>query len=470
MRTDGRWSAGRRRRFGRRGLVALVAALLGLAWATAAPAQADTPIESIEQIGTIDLGPDAVDPDEMVLVDDRYLYVSNEGENDSDRGGSIFIIDLTTGDIIDRQWFDDRPWFLSGHVVDLYQGDNGYIYASFPTEGHLVIFDPTLPVGAQEINDIDLQVMAGDPHVYNQSVAAVGDTIFVADDDGRSGVIMMPLDGSSMRTYPLTEDARPFVPADEASTYVKATAEAIAVSPDGAFVYVGAHLRFGGTDGRGLFMAYSVGSDGSLNFEYAMLCEVQELIHNIIVTPQHIYAPSNIFTSLEVDYNVYVFDNNAGTVTASGVIGLDATVQTSYLSTDGLLYVTFNLASGGAFVVIDPTVGNIGEVVYEVSRPDERMVGLAFSSDGTRIYVSNYGDNYSTAPAPIVMVYALTRQPAPDPGPGPLPDTGAGATSDLLWPALGLTAAGLVLLLVRPVFLSAPSGVSPVGRRALKRS
>jgi DNA-binding beta-propeller fold protein YncE len=450
-------------------LVALVATLLGLTWAmSAAPAQADTPIESIEQIGTIALGSDAVDPYEMVLVDDRYLYVGNEGRNDPDRGGSIFIVDLTTGDIIDRQWFDDRPWFLGGYVVDLYQGDNGYIYASFPTEGHLVIFDPTLPVGAQEINDIDLQGMTGDPNVYNQSVAAVGDTIFVADDDGRSGVIMMPLDGSSISTYPLTEDARPFVPAAEAHGYIKATAESIAVSPDGAFVYVGAHLLMVSDSGWGLFMAYSVGADGSLNFEYASLCEPLELIHNIIVTQQHIYAPSIIFTSVEADHNVYVFDNNAGTVTLSGVIELDAIVQTSYLSTDGLLYVAFNLVRGGAFAVIDPTVGSIGEVVYEVDNQDEPMIALAFNSDGTRIYVSNHGDHYSTAP--VVLVYALTRQPAPGPGPGPLPDTGAGATSDLLGPALGLTAAGLVLLLVRPVFLNAPSGAGQVGRRALKRS
>ncbi|MDR3136697.1 MAG: hypothetical protein LBU07_04705 [Coriobacteriales bacterium] len=434
--------------------------LVSLALAPMALA-AETPnedIESIEKVGTISLDDDAVNPDDMVLVNDRYLYIANEGMGDPNRGGSIYVVDVTTNKAIERLWFDNYPWFMGGIIVDLYQGENGYIYASFPDEGHVVVLDPAKPTGEKIVGDFDLKALTGNPAVYNQSMAIANDTIFIGDDDGNAGIMMLPLDGSSVRTHPLTEDARPFIPEQLLPLYETATAEALAVSSDGSFLYVGAYLEMQGTDGRGLFMAYAVASDGSLSLVHAMLCERQELIQTIVVTPQHVYAPCFIPTTVEeVDHDVYVFDNNAGSVTTSGRIDLVRTVQTAFYAPNGLLYITLQAGDGGAFVVIDPMAGNLGEVVYEVSNKDDRLVGLAFSADGTCIYASNLGGGVGS-PAALITIYGLTfaseqleedsppspNPPAPDPN--ALPSTGDASGAVLALSCL-LAAGGTFLLL-----------------------
>jgi LPXTG-motif cell wall-anchored protein len=363
-------------------------------------------------------------------------------------------------------WFDDHAWPANSILIDLYQSDTGYIYASFPNVGHLVVLDPTKPVGKKEIRDIDLRALTGDTEVYNQSLAISGDTVFVGDDDGGAGVIQMSLDGSSARTHPLTEDARPYVPTNQLPLYEQATAQSLTVSPDGASLYVGVHLQIMGTDGRGLFMAYAIGSDGSLTLTYAMLCETQELIQTIIVTPQHVYAPSFILTSMDVEHNVYVFDNTAGTVALSGCIELDNTVQGARLSPDGLVYITTLSETGtnGGFAVLRPTIGSIGEVAYKVNNADERLVGLAFSADGRLIYASNFGGG-EDSPDPLITVYALSSaleslEPpiisVPDPNTPPastLPATGEAGGVLALAAAVILLLSGVLVLLGRRLYM-----------------
>jgi DNA-binding beta-propeller fold protein YncE len=432
-------------------LMAGLAASLGLA--PAASAYAAETIASIDEVGAIDLDADAVNPSTMVLVDERYLYVANEGIGGSEESAkpSVYVVDLTTDETVERIWFED----IDSILADLYQGSDGNLYASFPDVVFLVVIDPSKPVGKKVFKEVDLNDATGVTGIYNQSMAIANDTIFVADDDSTAGVIMMPLDGKgSVSTYPLSDDAKTGIPESLYPLYEGATAQTLTVAPDGSFLYVGAHVLLAGTDGHGMFMAYAIESDKTLRLEYTLLCEIQELARAIVVAPQHIYMPSKILTTTKVEHNIYVFDNDEGTFSAPGKIEAGDPTQTAYLSPDGLLYVTHDVDTKGAFSVIDPSKGEIGEIVYRVDNPDERLVGLAFSADGTRVYASNLGDSAAQV-APRVLIYDLTTEQSEDPTLTPTPEepTPEGAALSSLPPTgdaqgvLGLTALATLLAL-----------------------
>jgi DNA-binding beta-propeller fold protein YncE len=260
---------------------------------------------------------------------------------------------------------------------------------------------------------------------------------------------MIPLDGKDTAiTHSLCADVKAQIPENLKPLYEGAGAQTLAVEPDGSFLYVGAHVRMAGTDGRGMFMAYAITPEKTLSLEYAMLCEIQELAKSIVVTPQYIYMPSFVVTSAQAEHNVYVFDNDAGAISNLGKIEAGGIIETSGLSPDGLLYLTLDASEGGTFVVIDPSVGNFGEVVYRVDNLDERLIGLAFNADGTRIYVSNLGNSSVPSP-PCVLVYGLIRELAPPiPSAPQTPQTPESSGSSLLPPTGDMQSALLAALAV----------------------